>query len=65
MNQKPHHLGEIFVIVFLISIIPSLIILKFFGFEIGIIFAICLATSIVATGFVGVENIIINKNKDL
>ncbi len=60
--QKPSHLGKMFITTFVISIVSSIIILKLFGFEIGMIFTICLSVSIITTAFVGLENTIINKN---
>ena len=62
-TQKPSPLGKIFITVFMASLVPSIIVLKLFGFEIGIIFTFCLSVSIVTIGFAGIENTIINKNK--
>lgn len=62
-NSKTSHLGKIFIATFIINFILSLVVLKLFGFEIVVIFIICLAISIITTGLAGIENIIINKTK--
>jgi MFS superfamily sulfate permease-like transporter len=48
--------------VFMAHLIAVLLVYKFFGFEIGIIFGISLSAAIISMGFAGVENIIIKKN---
>ena len=64
-TQRPSHLGKIFITIFMISLVPSIIVLKLFGLEIGVIFSICLSASIIATGFAGIENTIINNEKTI
>jgi hypothetical protein len=49
--------------VFITAFIPAMIVFKFFGFDVGIIFTICLSASLVVTGLTGVENIIIRDRK--
>lgn len=59
---KTSNLMHSLLIIFAIHSIATLLVYKFFGFEVGIIFGISLSTAIISTGFVGVENIIIKKN---
>lgn len=65
MNQKPSHLGKMFIATLIISSVLSFVAFGLFDFEIGIIFTICLVASIIVTALTGIENTIINKDKDL
>jgi len=60
-NNETSHLGKMFITTFMVSLVLSFAIFKLFGFEIGLLFAICLSTSIIATALTGIENILISK----
>lgn len=65
--MRTSHLGGIFLTVFIPSILLSLAIFSFFGFEIGLIFTICFSLAVITTAIAGLENITIQahqKNKD-
>lgn len=53
------HLGKIFFGTFLVTFLLVLGVLKMFGFEVAIIFAVCLAMAVIASVGAGIENIII------
>ncbi len=58
---KPSNILKVLLTVFFITFILSLIVYNSFGFEIGVIFAICISTACLSSAFVGLENIIITK----
>lgn len=60
-QQKTSNIIKIFLGVFFTIFVLSFLIYKLFGFELGIIFSISIATAIVSMGFGGLENTIINK----
>ena len=62
-EQQPSNLKKIFIVVFLFILVPSYAVYYFFGFEVGVIFAIAISASALLTGLVGIENLIINKMK--
>jgi len=47
-------LKKVLIMVFLFSFLPSIIVFKLLGFEVGVLFAISMATSVLATGFAGI-----------
>lgn len=63
MDNKETHLGKYFITTLIINAGLSFAIYKLFGPEIGILFAICLSTTIIATSLIGIENIIIKTTK--
>lgn len=50
---------QIFIGIFLLNFVLSFVVYRFFGFEIGVLFAICFSTAIISTDFSGIENTII------
>lgn len=63
MEDEPitYNLGTIFVGMLLITLVPSFLVYYFFGFEMGVIFAITFSASVLVTALVGVENTLIHK----
>ena len=59
--EKTNSIIKTLLIVFVIIFGSSLIVYKFFGFEVVILYCISLSVAILSAGFVGLENIIINK----
>ena len=62
-EQKTSHLGKMFIGTFILLIILSSIVFSIFGFEIALIFTLCFSVATMTTAVVGLENIIILKNK--
>jgi hypothetical protein len=60
-KTEGHHLGKIFVSVFLVSSLLVGATFAFAGFEIALLVALCWLTSVVATTAVGIENTINQK----
>lgn len=62
--METSNLGKIFLTTIIFISTLSFIVLKILGFEIAVIFSICLSTSFIMTGLTGIENIIILTKED-
>ncbi len=62
-NLPTSNLLHAFGLFFTINLILDIIVYKFFGFEVGLIFAIALSTGSIGFALVGIENVIILKDK--
>ncbi|MDP3661361.1 MAG: hypothetical protein Q8R17_00675 [bacterium] len=59
--QEQSNVLKVLLTVLFVTFISSFVVYNAFGFEIGVIFAICFSTACLSSGFAGLENIIISK----